>query len=84
MYLCLTFLFENSYCLGDLLMTFDEYSDFSILKCSTKRLKICVYIWPQGVLNDDMYMGIIPRIVQDIFNHIYQMDESLEFHIKVQ
>ncbi|XP_071802889.1 kinesin heavy chain-like isoform X2 [Asterias amurensis] len=37
----------------------------------------------EGVLNDDLYMGIIPRIVQDIFNHIYQMDESLEFHIKV-
>lgn len=30
-----------------------------------------------------MKMGIIPRIVQDIFNHIYQMDENLEFHIKV-
>ncbi|XP_022079908.1 kinesin heavy chain-like isoform X1 [Acanthaster planci] len=37
----------------------------------------------EGVLNDETYMGIIPRIVQDIFNHIYQMDESLEFHIKV-
>lgn len=30
-----------------------------------------------------MKMGIIPRIVQDIFNHIYAMDENLEFHIKV-
>lgn len=28
-------------------------------------------------------MGIIPRIVQDIFNYIYSMDENLEFHIKV-
>lgn len=28
-------------------------------------------------------MGIIPRIAQDIFNHIYSMDENLEFHIKV-
>uniref|UniRef100_A0A673A779 Kinesin family member 5B n=1 Tax=Sphaeramia orbicularis TaxID=375764 RepID=A0A673A779_9TELE len=27
--------------------------------------------------------GIIPRIVQDIFNYIYSMDENLEFHIKV-
>lgn len=27
--------------------------------------------------------GIIPRIVQDIFNHIYTMDTELEFHIKV-
>lgn len=29
-------------------------------------------------------MGIIPRIAQDIFNHIYSMDENLEFHIKVR
>nr|BAB12148.1 hypothetical protein [Macaca fascicularis] len=28
-------------------------------------------------------MGIIPRIARDIFNHIYSMDENLEFHIKV-
>ncbi|CAG0903839.1 unnamed protein product, partial [Darwinula stevensoni] len=27
--------------------------------------------------------GIIPRIVNDIFNHIYSMEEHLEFHIKV-
>jgi len=27
--------------------------------------------------------GIIPRIVGDIFSYIYQMDENLEFHIKV-
>jgi hypothetical protein len=27
--------------------------------------------------------GIIPRIVNDIFNHIYAMEENLEFHIKV-
>lgn len=27
--------------------------------------------------------GIIPRIVQDIFNHIYNMDADLEFLIKV-
>lgn len=38
----------------------------------------------QGVLGDSQYMGVIPRIVQDIFNHIYQMDENLEFHIKVR
>ncbi|KAJ8024349.1 Kinesin heavy chain [Holothuria leucospilota] len=37
----------------------------------------------EGVLGDPQYMGVIPRIVQDIFNHIYQMDENLEFHIKV-
>uniref|UniRef100_A0A3B5M4N6 Kinesin-like protein n=1 Tax=Xiphophorus couchianus TaxID=32473 RepID=A0A3B5M4N6_9TELE len=28
-------------------------------------------------------MGIIPRIAQDIFEHIFAMDENLEFHIKV-
>ncbi|TNN51236.1 Kinesin heavy chain isoform 5C [Liparis tanakae] len=28
-------------------------------------------------------MGIIPRISRDIFDHIYSMDEDLEFHIKV-
>lgn len=27
--------------------------------------------------------GIIPRIVNDIFNYIYSMDENIEFHIKV-
>ncbi|XP_009281153.1 PREDICTED: kinesin heavy chain-like [Aptenodytes forsteri] len=34
-------------------------------------------------LHDPQQMGIIPRIAQDIFNHIYSMDENLEFHIKV-
>ena len=28
-------------------------------------------------------VGIIPRIIQDIFEHIYAMDTSLEFHIKI-
>uniref|UniRef100_A0A8B9H813 Kinesin-like protein n=1 Tax=Astyanax mexicanus TaxID=7994 RepID=A0A8B9H813_ASTMX len=37
----------------------------------------------QGNLHDTDSMGIIPRIVQDIFNYIYSMDENLEFHIKV-
>ncbi|XP_055085866.1 kinesin-1 heavy chain-like isoform X2 [Periophthalmus magnuspinnatus] len=37
----------------------------------------------EGKLHDPEMMGIIPRIVQDIFNHIYSMDENLEFHIKV-
>ncbi|XP_047197892.1 kinesin-1 heavy chain isoform X2 [Hippoglossus stenolepis] len=37
----------------------------------------------QGNLHDTDGMGIIPRIVQDIFNYIYSMDENLEFHIKV-
>lgn len=37
----------------------------------------------EGVLGDEKYQGIIPRIVQDIFNHIYKMDSSLEFQIKI-
>ncbi|XP_050304320.1 kinesin heavy chain [Anthonomus grandis grandis] len=37
----------------------------------------------EGVLGDPHKQGIIPRIVNDIFNHIYAMEENLEFHIKV-
>ncbi|KAM4606036.1 kinesin-1 heavy chain-like [Polymixia lowei] len=37
----------------------------------------------EGSLHDPEMMGIIPRIVQDIFNYIYSMDENSEFHIKV-
>ncbi|XP_052795807.1 kinesin heavy chain-like isoform X2 [Mya arenaria] len=37
----------------------------------------------EGVMGNDDLQGIIPRIVQDIFNFIYGMDENLEFHIKV-
>jgi len=38
----------------------------------------------EGVLSDSQLMGIIPRIVNDIFNYIYSMDENIEFHIKVK
>ncbi|MFT7812274.1 kinesin-1 heavy chain-like [Arapaima gigas] len=37
----------------------------------------------EGTLHDPENMGIIPRIIHDIFNYIYSMDENLEFHIKV-
>ncbi|XP_072350773.1 kinesin heavy chain-like, partial [Scyliorhinus torazame] len=37
----------------------------------------------EGLLHDTQLMGIIPRIAHDIFDHIYSMDENLEFHIKV-
>ncbi|XP_056435554.1 kinesin heavy chain [Gadus chalcogrammus] len=37
----------------------------------------------EGKLHDHHGMGIIPRIATDIFDHIYSMDENLEFHIKV-
>lgn len=37
----------------------------------------------EGVIGDPHKQGIIPRIVNDIFNHIYTMEMNLEFHIKV-
>lgn len=37
----------------------------------------------EGVIGDPGKQGIIPRIVSDIFNHIYSMEVNLEFHIKV-
>uniref|UniRef100_A0A3Q3WFL4 Kinesin-like protein n=1 Tax=Mola mola TaxID=94237 RepID=A0A3Q3WFL4_MOLML len=37
----------------------------------------------EGSLHDPKGMGIIPRISGDIFEHIFAMDENLEFHIKV-
>jgi len=37
----------------------------------------------EGVLNSENLQGIIPRIVQDIFNHIYTMDSEIEFNITI-
>ncbi|GMT19230.1 hypothetical protein PFISCL1PPCAC_10527 [Pristionchus fissidentatus] len=37
----------------------------------------------EGVFGDPQLQGIIPRIVQDVFNHIFSMDENLEFTLKV-
>ncbi|XP_076361911.1 kinesin heavy chain-like isoform X2 [Tachypleus tridentatus] len=37
----------------------------------------------EGVLDDPIKQGVIPRIINDIFNYIYSMDENVEFHIKV-
>ena len=37
----------------------------------------------EGVLGRPDLQGIIPRIIADIFNHIYGMEENLEFHIKI-
>lgn len=37
----------------------------------------------EGVMNSNDNQGIIPRIVQDIFNHIYTLDANLQFQIKV-
>ena len=36
----------------------------------------------EGVIGDPALQGVIPRIVNDVFNHIYSMEENLEFHIK--
>lgn len=37
----------------------------------------------EGVISDPELHGIMPRIINDIFQHIYSMEENLEFHIKV-
>lgn len=37
----------------------------------------------EGVMSDQQLHGIMPRIINDIFQHIYSMEENLEFHIKV-
>ena len=37
----------------------------------------------EGVIQDPNLQGIMPRIINDIFQHIYSMEENLEFHIKV-
>ncbi len=34
-------------------------------------------------MGSNEHQGIIPRIVQDIFNHIYTLDANLQFQIKV-
>ena len=52
-----------------------------LLYCFTCNFLFIISL--KGKLHDPEMMGIIPRIVQDIFNYIYSMDENLEFHIKV-
>ncbi|XP_062853843.1 kinesin heavy chain-like [Trichomycterus rosablanca] len=37
----------------------------------------------EGSLHEPQLMGIIPRIAHDVFDHIYSIEENLEFHIKV-
>ncbi|KAL7678364.1 hypothetical protein ACOME3_004592 [Neoechinorhynchus agilis] len=37
----------------------------------------------EGSLDGDINQGIVPRIISDIFNHIYSMDSALQFHIKI-
>ena len=51
--------------------------------CSVCDWLICLCFVSQGVLDHQELQGIIPRIVQDIFEHIYAMDTNLEFQIKI-
>lgn len=37
----------------------------------------------EGAIGDSTFEGIIPRIVNDIFEYIFTMEEKVEFHIKV-
>lgn len=37
----------------------------------------------EGTIGDETFEGIIPRIVNDIFQYIFTMEEKVEFHIKV-
>ncbi|XP_062518354.1 kinesin heavy chain-like [Corticium candelabrum] len=37
----------------------------------------------EGIITDPEMQGIVPRIVDGIFQYIFTMDENLEFHIKV-
>lgn len=37
----------------------------------------------EGVMHDQNLKGVIPRIVNDIFEYIYQFDSTLLFHIKI-
>jgi len=37
----------------------------------------------EGAIGDETGEGIIPRIVNDIFQYIFTMDERVDFHIKV-
>lgn len=53
------------------------------LSCSSLTCPCLISFLLQGNLHDPQGMGIIPRIAEDIFEHIFAMDENLEFHIKV-
>ena len=48
-----------------------------------KIMKFFSLTTQKGVIGNKNLHGIIPRIVQDIFHHIYSMDAGLEFQIKV-
>lgn len=76
------FLFKSK---GSLLLTIYQVQHLphSTLFYSYPHYFYLVSILSQGSLHDPKGMGIIPRISGDIFEHIFAMDENLEFHIKV-
>uniref|UniRef100_A0A8D0DH41 Kinesin-like protein n=1 Tax=Sander lucioperca TaxID=283035 RepID=A0A8D0DH41_SANLU len=60
----------------------DSFSPESLHLHLFPTYSLCI-LCSLGKLHDPQLMGIIPRIAHDIFDHIYSMDENLEFHIKV-
>lgn len=54
--------------------------DFSLVQVFNGTLSFHTHF---PFIGDPTKQGIIPRIVNDIFNHIYSMEVNLEFHIKV-
>lgn len=60
-----------------------RFSIYHVSHYSTPHYFYLVSVLSQGSLHDPKGMGIIPRISGDIFEHIFAMDENLEFHIKV-
>lgn len=63
----------------------DEFQNKTTAEHQSKKKSVVWWRWYgfQGNLHDPRQMGIVPRISRDIFDHIYSMDENLEFHIKV-
>ena len=64
------------------IITYIDYCVYNSI-CLQNVFEIIIFSLLQGVIGDESWQGIIPRIIQDIFNYIYTMDEYLEFHIKV-
>lgn len=64
--------------------SYNLWSHTVVYSCIHPVLKCLCPCCVQGKLHNPQLMGIIPRIAHDIFDHIYSMDENLEFHIKVK
>ena len=46
-------------------------------------LSLSLSLFVQGDLESEHVQGIIPRIVMDMFDQLYNMDVNVEVHIKV-